>query len=37
MVIGVCRSKRVEKLDRFKDRIIIFPGDSKPFLPFLRE
>ncbi len=25
-VVGVCRSKSVEKLDRFKDRITIFPG-----------
>ena len=25
-VIGVCRSKSVEKLDRFKDRITVFPG-----------
>jgi hypothetical protein len=27
-VVGVCRSKSVNKLDRFKDRIIIFPGDT---------
>ena len=25
-VIGVCRSKSVEKLDRFKDRVTVFPG-----------
>lgn len=25
-VVGVCRSKSVDKLDRFKDRIKIFPG-----------
>ncbi len=25
-VVGVCRSKSVDKLDRFKDRITIFPG-----------
>jgi len=25
-VVGVCRSKSVGKLDRFKDRITIFPG-----------
>jgi NADPH-dependent curcumin reductase CurA len=25
-VAGVCRSKSVEKLDRFKDRITLFPG-----------
>jgi len=25
-VVGVCRSRSVEKLDRFKDRISIFPG-----------
>ena len=25
-VVGVCRSKSVEKLDRFKDRITVFPG-----------
>jgi hypothetical protein len=27
-VVGVCRSKSVEKLDRFKDRIIILPGNT---------
>jgi hypothetical protein len=27
-VVGVCRSKSVEKLDRFKDRIAIFPGPT---------
>lgn len=25
-VVGVCRSKSVDKLDRFRDRITIFPG-----------
>ena len=25
-VVGVCRSKSVDKLERFKDQIIIFPG-----------
>lgn len=25
-VVGVCRSKSIDKLDRFKDRITIFPG-----------
>lgn len=25
-VVGVCRSKSVDKLDRFKDRITVFPG-----------
>jgi hypothetical protein len=25
-VVGVCRSKSAEKLDRFKDRITVFPG-----------
>ena len=27
-VVGVCRSKSVEKLDRFKDRIEILPGNT---------
>ena len=27
-VIGVCREKSVEKLDRFKDRITIYPGPT---------
>ena len=27
-VVGVCRSKSVDKLVRFKDRIRIFPGDT---------
>lgn len=27
-VAGVCRSKSIDKLDRFKDRIRIFPGDT---------
>lgn len=27
-VVGVCRSKSVDKLDRFKDRIKIVPGDT---------
>ena len=27
-VVGVCRSKSVDKLDRYKDRIKIFPGDT---------
>ena len=25
-VVGVCRAKSIEKLDRFKDRIKIIPG-----------
>jgi NAD(P)-dependent dehydrogenase (short-subunit alcohol dehydrogenase family) len=27
-VVGVCRSKSVDKLDRFKGRITIFPGET---------
>ncbi len=27
-VVGVCRSKSVDKLDRYKDRISIFPGPT---------
>lgn len=27
-ITGVCRSKSVGKLDRFKDRIMIYPGDT---------
>lgn len=27
-VVGVCRSKSVDKLDKFKDRITIFPGNT---------
>ena len=27
-VVGVCRRKSVNKLERFKDHITIFPGDT---------
>ncbi len=27
-VVGVCRSKSIDKLDRFKGRILILPGNT---------
>ncbi len=27
-IVGVCRQRSVEKLDAFKDRMTVFPGDT---------